>query len=51
MSEKESMMHKAARKALDAMIRRTDGWPPYSSWGLYQPHRPETPPPKRQGEK
>lgn len=52
MSEKESMMHKAARKALDAMIRRTyDGWPPDSPCGVYQPHRPETPPPKRQGEK
>ena len=33
MNEKESMMHKATRKALDVMIRRTyDGWPPFSPW-------------------
>ena len=40
MNEKESMMHKATRKALDVMIRRTyDGWPPNSCWGVYQPPR------------
>ena len=38
MNEKESMMHKATRKALDVMIRRTyDGWPPFSPCGVYQP--------------
>ena len=37
MNEKESMMHKATRKALDVMIRRTyDGWPPFSPCGVYQ---------------
>ena len=42
MNEKESMMHKATRKALDVMIRRTyDGWPPFSPCGVYQPHRPD----------
>ena len=47
MNEKESMMHKATRKALDVMIRRTyDGWPPFSPCGVYQPHRPEKPLPK-----
>ncbi len=47
MNEKESMMHKATRKALDVMIRRTyDGWPPNSFCGVYQPHRPEKPLPQ-----
>lgn len=50
--EKESMTHKAVRKTLDAMIRRTyDGWPPNSCWGVYQPHRPEKPLPKPQEKK
>ena len=52
MNEKESMMHKATRKALDVMIRRTyDGWPPFSPCGVYQPHRPEKPLPKPQEKK
>ena len=47
MNEKESLMHKATRKALDVMIRRTyDGWPPNSFCGVYQPHRPEKPLPQ-----
>ena len=50
MNEKESMMHKATRKALDVMIRRTyDGWQP--PCGVYQPHRPEKPLPKPQEKK
>ena len=52
MNEKESMMHKATRKALDVMIRRTYyGWPPFSPCGVYQPHRPEKPLPKPQEKK
>ena len=48
MNEKESMMHKATRKALDVMIRRTyDGWPPNSCWGVYQPTGPKNPCPSR----
>ena len=46
MNEKESMMHKATRKALDVMIS-----PPFSPCGVYQPHRPEKPLPKPQEKK
>ena len=43
MNAKESLPHALGRKALDAMIRREyGGWPPGSSFNLYQPH----PPPK-----
>lgn len=53
MNEKEPVVHKAARKVLDVMIRRTyDGWTPNSFYGVYQPHRPEKPlPPKPQDKK
>ena len=52
MNEKESMMHKATRKALDVMIRRTyDGWPPNSYSEIARPHRPEKPLPKPQEKK
>lgn len=52
MNEKESLMHKVTRKALDTMIRRTyDGWPPCSACGIYQPHRPENPLPEQKDKK
>ena len=52
MNEKESMLHKATRKALDVMIRHSyDIWPPFSVCGIYQPHRPEKPLPKLQDKK
>ena len=45
MNAKESLPHALGRKALDAMIRREyGGWPPASSYSLYQPHRPEKKP-------
>lgn len=45
MKEKEeSLFHKLSRKALEKEIRRTSScWPPYSTYGFYQPHRPEKP--------
>lgn len=49
---KESLPHALGRKALDAMIRREyGGWPPVSSYSLYQPHRPEKLLPKPQDKK
>ena len=52
MNAKESLPHALGRKALDAMIRREyGGWPPASSYSLYQPHRPEKPLPKPQDKK
>ena len=48
MNEKESMMHKATRKALDVMIRRTyDGWPPNSFAEFTSPTAPKSPCPNR----
>lgn len=41
-------MHNLAKQAVQKMIRReADGWPPVCCGFNYQPHRPETPPKRR----
>lgn len=41
---KETLIHQLTRKALYKAIRHTaDIWPPFSTYGFYQPHRPDKP--------
>lgn len=51
MKTKESFAQGLIHKAAQTVVRRElEGWPPDSPWDAYQPHRPETPPPKRRDE-
>lgn len=44
----QDLLHRAAQAIVH---RELYGWPPYTSWGSYQPHRPENKPPKPQDKK
>ncbi len=44
----QDLLHKAAQAIVS---RELYGWPPYSNWGTYQPHRPETPLPQSKDKK
>ena len=44
MKKKVTLGQDLLYKAAQAIVHREfDGWPPYTPWGTYQPHRPETP--------
>lgn len=44
MKLKESLAQQLAREAVQAIVRQERlGWPPNSSWGVYQPRRPDKP--------
>ena len=52
MKTKEPFAQSLVRKAAQTIVHRElYGWPPDSSWGLYQPQRPEPPLCKTQDKK
>ena len=52
MKPKESLADRLVRETAQAIVRREIlGWPPGSTLGNYQPHRPEAPLPQPKDKK